>query len=221
MPLFRLPAILIFAATLVACGAQSPQADGIAHGAAAGGATAAAVAGPGTASARAELVAAFERLAAARSYRAVIEGDEASGQERVQLEYVAPDRLRATTAEGVQTIIGGEMHLQIDGQHLRQPAPAGVLDGLLGQWRHAARMLELASTRVESMGREQLEGRAATRYRIANDEAGGALGLVWVADGYPVRIDTHDAGTSAAANDRVSLHYSHINDPGLRIEPPG
>lgn len=219
MTRIQAPTILLLAAMLLACGPQ-PQAGGAtgAGGAAAGvaGTAPGAVAAP-----KAEVTAAFERLAAAQSYRAIIEGDEASGQERLELEYVAPDRLRVTTADGVQTIIGGEMHLQVDERTTRHPVPPGMLDALLGQWRHVARMLGLPSVRVDSLGRERLEGYVATKYRIATPEAGGPPGTVWVAGGYPVRIDFHADESALMASGLVSLHYSHIDDPDLRIEPPG
>lgn len=214
-------ALVVFAA-LAACGAQSPQAgDASSASAAAGHAATPGLADDLLASPKADVVAAFGRLGVARSYRAVIEGNEASGQERLQIEYVAPDRLRATTADGVQTIIGDDMYLQFEGRMMRHPVRPGALDGLRDQWKIAARMLDLSTTTVEAIGSERIDGEDTRKYRIANDDAGGGLGTVWIGDGYPLRIETRDASAGGGADEVVTMHYSQINDPGLRIEPPG
>lgn len=172
------------------------------------------------ASAKSEVARAFERLAVARSYRAATEGNEASGQEHLQIEYVAPDRARISTRDGVQTIVGSDMHMQVEGQSIRQTVPAGVLDALLGQWKLAAQMLELPSTRVEAIGSERIDGRDTPGYRVSNAEMDGGTAVVWISEGYPVRIDMHGEG-SPGSSELVSMHYSHINDPDLRVDLPG
>lgn len=214
----RTPIVAILAlAALAACGAQSPQAGDVASAAPATHA-AASLAANLSGTPKSEVIAAFGRLGAARSYRAVTEGNEASGQERLQIEYLAPDRLRVTTADGVQTIIGEDMYLQIDGGVSKQPVRAGVFDLLRGQWTHIARMLELPSTTVEAAGSERVDGREARKYRIFNAEAGGSLGTIWLSDGYPLRIETQ---REEDPDEIVNMRYSHINHPDIRIDPPG
>jgi hypothetical protein len=208
-------------AALAACGAQSPQAGDVASASTASALAAGAGGGNLLASPKAEVIAAFDRLGAARSYRAVIEGNEVSGQERLQIDFVAPDRARVTHAEGVQTIIGADMYLEFEGQKVKQPVQAGALDGLSGQWKHVARLLTLPSISVESAGSERIDGQDTRKYRVSSAEMGGNVGVVWIGDGYPVRIDTLGEAEPDGTQPVERMRYSHINDPGVRVEPPG
>lgn len=212
---------LAAAAALAACGAQSPQAGDATSASAPAGHATPAMAGDRMDASKSDVVAAFQRLGDARSYRMVTEGNEASGQERLEIDFVAPDRLRGATADGVQTIIGGDMYLQIEGRTMKHPARAGAFDGLLGQWKNAARMLELSSTTVEAIGSDRIDGKDTRRYRISNAEAGGGLGTVWIGDGYPLRLETRDETAGDGTGGVVTMHFSQINDPDLRIDPPG
>lgn len=128
--------------------------------------------------ARAALIAALERLAAASSYRATIE-DDADGPTRLDLEFVAPDRLRARTAEGVQTLIGSEMYLETDGQVHRQDLPPGTLDALRGQWSHAVRMLQLPGMQVVTEAPEAGDAPAPAGCGRAGRVARASRGCCW------------------------------------------
>lgn len=166
--------------------------------------------------ARAALIAALERLAAASSYRASIE-DDADGPTRIELVFVAPDRLRARTAEGVQTLIGSEVYLEIDGQVHRQAVPPGALDGLRGQWSHAVRMLQMPGMRVVAEPLEPGDAPGARRVR-ARWAGGEGFARVLLVDGHPVQVDLHEGDARQAGVTR--MRYSAINDPALRIEAP-
>lgn len=168
----------------------------------------------GAGGAKAEVIAAFERLGAVRSYRAVVE-DRGAGTGTMRIEHVAPDRFRLAVDEGIQTIIGTDMYMQMEGRTHRLPAQPGMIDGVLGQWRHAARMTALPSTRVEARGRERIDGVDAARFHIANSEVGEGSASVWIADGYPVRIEMTGADGGV-----VSFRYSDINSTAIRIDPP-
>lgn len=166
--------------------------------------------------ARAALIAALERLAAASSYRATIE-DDADGPTRLDLEFVAPDRLRARTAEGVQTLIGSEMYLETDGQVHRQDLPPGTLDALRGQWSHAVRMLQLPGMQVVTEAPEAGDAPGARRVR-ARWAGGEGFARVLLVDGHPVQVDLHQGDARQTGVTR--MRYSAINDPAVRIEAP-
>ncbi|MBX3724344.1 MAG: hypothetical protein KF823_00310 [Xanthomonadales bacterium] len=174
---------------------------------------------PGTTddpAARAALVAALERLAAASSYRATIE-DDADVPTRIELEFVAPDRLRARTAEGVQTLIGSDMYLELDGQMHRQALTPGALDALRGQWSHAVRMLQLPGLRVVTEAPEAGDPPGARRVR-ARWAGGEGFARVLMVEGHPVQVDLHPDDDRQAGVTR--MRYFAINDPALRIEAP-
>lgn len=222
MPRNPIPvAFVLAAAALAACGVQSPQAGDVASASVPAGHATPAMAGTLRGDPRPDVVAAFDRLGSARSYRMVTEGNEASGQERLEVDYVAPDRLRVANADGVQTIIGGDMYLQIEGRTMKHPASAGALDGLLGQWKHVARMLQLPSITVEAIGRDRIDGKETRMYRVSSGEAGDGFGTVWIGDGYPLRIEMRNDTAADGAGEVVTMRYSQINDPGLRVDPPG
>ena len=171
-------------------------------------------AGRGATGAKAEVIAAFDRLGTARSYRAEVE-DRGAGNGPMRIEHVAPDRFRIQMDDAIQTIIGNEMHVQVEGQTHRLPVPPGSIDGIVGQWRHAARMTALPSTRVESQGRERIDGVDAVRFRITNGETDNGSATVWIADGYPRRIVI--VGDS---DEEVIFRYTDLNSTAIRIEPP-
>lgn len=210
--------VFILAAALAACGAQSPEAPDAAGAQATPAERAAgfATAMNPLSSPKNEVVAAFQRLADARSYRAVIDGNAASEQERLQLDYVAPDRLRVVHAEGVQTIIGTDMYLEMEGRTMKQPVRAGLYEGQLGMWKLTAQVIGLDSTIVELVGSERIDGQEMRQYRIVNPEFGmdGEQGMVWVGDS-SLRVDMIDGEAV------THVHYSHINDSAVRVDPPG
>lgn len=166
--------------------------------------------------ARALLTAALERLAAASSYRATIE--EAAGDpSRVELVFVAPDRLRARTAEGAQTLIGSDLYIEVDGQVARQVLRTGALDALRGQWSHAVRMLQMPGMRVVAEAAQAGDPPGARRVR-ANWQGGEGFARVLVVEGHPVHVELHGGGGRQAGV--TVLRYSAINDPALRVEAP-
>jgi hypothetical protein len=219
---FRTPLLLMTTiAALAACGSQAPQAGETAPAPAGAALQAVAASAPGATGDRAVIIDAFERLGRARSYRMVTEGNEASAQEYLLVEFVAPDRVRATNADGAQTIIGSDMYLQIEGQVMKHPLRPGALDGLVGMWQHAARMMQLASMSVQVVGNERIDGQDASKYRVSNPELGSEVGLLWISNGYPLRIDWYGEDGQHGGQDIVSMRFSRIDDPSLRIDPPG
>jgi len=158
---------------------------------------------------------ASQRFAQLRSFHArmTMRGPRAL---EAQMDYVAPDRYRLTTAEGAQTIIGGTFFLQGAGQVRQVPVP----DGLLAQWRNPLPAdLEPAQLQVQALGEETVEGQPARKYQVRHARAAPDGLLYWInAQGLPVQIQRQ--GQTQGEPFRITVTYARLNDPTLRIDVP-
>jgi hypothetical protein len=135
---------------------------------------------------------------------------------KAAMDFVAPDRYRLETDEGVQTIIGGTFFLQRAGEVRQVPVPPG----LLAQWRSPLPAdATPADLQVEDLGPAQVAGQAARQYRVRHATVAPDGLLYWIdAQGLPVRIERQ--GQTNGQPFRATVDYSRFNDPGLRIDVP-
>jgi hypothetical protein len=201
-----LPAVAVLSLLLSACGrAPAP--------------TAPATAAPPAASQAGDpaqvVLAASQRFGQLRSFHATLHMRGPRTLE-ASMDFVAPDRYRLQTDEGVQTIIGDTFFLQRAGEVRQVPVPPG----LLAQWRSPlpvdARAAEL---QVEDLGDDHVGGAAARRYRVRHATAAPDGLLYWVnAQGLPVRIERQ--GQTQGQAFTATVEYSRFNDDALQIALP-
>lgn len=201
-----LPAVTVLSLLLTACG-QAP----------APAAPAAAVPPPvPVASDPAQAVlAASQRFGQLRSFHASLRMQGPRTLE-ASMEFVAPDRYRLQTDEGVQTIIGDTFFLQRAGEVRQVPVPPG----LLAQWRSPLPAdATAAELQVEALGEERVAGQPARRYRVRHASAAPDGMLYWInAAGLPVRIERQ--GQTQGKPFKVTVDYSRFDDPTLQIAVP-
>ena len=156
------------------------------------------------------------KFLALRSYHAVMQSNDKRMQ-KMEMDFVAPNRYRMNMPMGTQYVIGDTMYMAIDGRTMKIPMPKGTVT----QWRESDRAFrEVEQMQVEALGSEIVNGKPARKYRMTRTE-GKTPGttLLWVgADGYPIKIET--TGTAGKRATTMTVHYSRFNDPGIRIEPP-
>jgi hypothetical protein len=121
-----------------------------------------------------ELHDAFVKFLQVKSFRATIT-DLKKGEQVSSMEFVAPDRFRMKTADGMsQLIIGDAMYMDMNGQMMRMPVP-GVAK-LTSQYRNEAFLRQATYVAVndyEGKVHEQKTGRSL------DDIARGVKGLVY------------------------------------------
>ncbi len=199
-----LPAVAVLSLLLTACG-QAP----------APAAPAAAVPPPvPVASDPAQaVVAASQRFGQLRSFHASLRMQGPRTLE-ASMEFVAPDRYRLQTDEGVQTIIGDTFFLQRAGEVRQVPVPPGLL--ACSPLPADATAAEL---QVEALGEERVAGQPARRYRVRHASAAPDGMLYWInAAGLPVRIERQ--GQTQGKPFKVTVDYSRFDDPTLQIAVP-
>lgn len=156
------------------------------------------------------------KFLALRSYHAVMQSDDKRMQ-KMEMDFVAPNRYRMNMPMGTQYVIGDTMYMAIDGRTMKIPMPKGTVT----QWRESDRAFrEVEQMQVEALGSEIVNGKPARKYRMTRTE-GKTPGttLLWVgADGYPIKIET--TGTAGKRATTMTVHYSRFNDSSIRIEPP-
>lgn len=132
------------------------------------------------------------------------------------MQFVAPDRYRLQTVEGVQTIIGDTFFLQRAGEVRQVPVPPG----LLAQWRSPLPAdATAADLQVEALGEARVDGNPVRRYRVRHASAAPDGMLYWIdAAGLPVRIERQ--GKTQGQAFKVTVDYTRFDDPTLRIEAP-
>jgi outer membrane lipoprotein-sorting protein len=156
------------------------------------------------------------KFLAVRSYHAVMQSDDKRMQ-KIEMDFVAPNRYRMNMPMGTQYVIGDTMYMTFDGRTMKIPMPKGTMT----QWRESDRVFrEIEQLQVESLGMDTVNGKPTKKYRMIRTE-GKTPGttLLWVgADGYPAKMET--TGTAGRRTTTVTVHYSRFNDPSIRIEPP-
>ena len=169
---------------------------------------------PAAAGPKEELIAAVDRLNAARSYRAVMSADTGL---TVETQFVAPDRLRLRMGQlGERVVIGNMVYETSAGNTRKTPMP--------GNWaatmHSRAKLLgNEAGLSVTLLGSQTVDGQPIRLYRADNSQPRMSA-TFWIgAHGYPLQVKT----TLTTAKDKSytsTVRYSRYNDPGLRIEPP-
>lgn len=199
-----LPAVAVLSLLLSACG-QSPTAP----------ASADAPSAPAAADPAQAVLAASQRFGQLRSFHATLHMQGPRTLEAT-MDFVAPDRYRLQTDEGVQTIIGDTFFLQRAGEVRQVPVPPG----LLAQWRSLLPADAVAADlAVEDLGDDRVGGQAARRYRVRHARAAPDGLLYWIgAQGLPLRIERQ--GQTQAQAFKATVDYSRFNDDTLRIELP-
>jgi hypothetical protein len=161
------------------------------------------------------VLAASQRFGELRSFHATLQM-QGPRSLKVAMDFVAPDRYRLETDEGVQTIIGGTFFLQRAGEVRQVPVPPG----LLAQWRSPLPAdAAPADLQVEDLGSERVAGQQARKYRVRHATAAPDGLLYWInGNGLPVRIERQGQTNGQAF--RATVDYSRFNDPDLRIDVP-
>jgi len=161
------------------------------------------------------VLAASQRFGQLRSFHAAL---HMRGPRTVEasMDFVAPDRYRVQTDEGVQTIIGDTFFLQRAGEVRQVPVPPG----LLAQWRSPLPAdARAADLQVEDLGEERVGGAPARRYRVRHASAAPDGLLYWIgAQGLPLRIERQ--GQTQGQAFVVTVDYSRFNDDSLQIALP-
>lgn len=163
-----------------------------------------------------EMKALSVKFLALRSYHATMEGSDKRMQ-KMEMDFVAPNRYRMSMPMGTQYVIGDTMYMTIDGRTMKVPMPKGTVT----QWRESDRAFrEVDKMQIEALGMEAVGGKPAKKYRMTQI-AGKTptTSLIWVGlDGYPAKMET--TGTAGKRATTMTVRYSRFNDPSIRIEPP-
>ncbi len=163
----------------------------------------------------AEVQAAMDKFAGARSYQATMTHDGPARATNTGY-YVAPDRFRLEQQGTTQVAIGDTLHVTVRGETKQLPAPPE----LLAKWRDPANLRQQPATlEVESLGAEAVDGKPATKYLVEHGEPRPARSLVWVgADGWPLQLQV--SGMSNGQSITTTIRYSRYDDPDIRIDAP-
>ena len=161
------------------------------------------------------VLAASQRFGQLHSFHATLHMDGPRTLDAT-MDFVAPDRYRLQTDEGVQTIIGDTFFLQRAGEVRQVPVPPGML----AQWRSPLPADAVAADlNVEDLGDDRIAGASARRYRVRHATAAPDGLLYWIgAQGVPVRIERQ--GQTQGQAFKVTVDYSRFNDDTLRIDVP-
>jgi outer membrane lipoprotein-sorting protein len=169
-----------------------------------------AASGTAFADARSDLHAAFGKTLAAKSYRATMT-DLSTGKQVSTVEFQAPDRYRISVpGRPASVIAGGFMYLEANGQAMKVPLPAGMMD----QYRGDAAFRQLEATTVfTSLGMDKVGAEPARKYHWVSSGKTGGDGNAWVSvrTGQVLQVESHG---------KVRVAYSDFNSPAIQIVPP-
>jgi len=162
--------------------------------------------------------ASLAKFSQVHSYHAAMQIDGGLGAAggHPEIDFVAPDRYRITTAMGAQTIIGDTMYMQVQGRSMKMPMPKGTIS----QWRDPARLAESeADMTVRDAGSDSLDGVAVHKYMIHHEQPHPADVTLWIgADDLPVQMQVQ--GIAKGKMGTSTIRYSQYNDPAVQVDPP-
>jgi len=175
-----------------------------------------AFAGHAAADARADLHAAFQKNLSAKTYRATMT-DLKTGKQISTVEYQTPDRYRIQVSGGPTSVIaGGFMYLQVNGQSMKVPLQAGMVE----KFRSDAAWKQMEKdTQIQDGGAGVVGAEPAHKFHWINTGQHPSTGDAWVSlkSGYVIQIETTDkAGSKKGA---VRVHYGDFNS-AISIAPP-
>jgi outer membrane lipoprotein-sorting protein len=163
-----------------------------------------------------EMKALSVKFLALRSYHVTMEGSDRRMQ-KMEMDFVAPNRYRMSMPMGTQYVIGDTMYMTIDGRTMKIPMPKGTVS----HWRESDRAFrEVDQMQIEALGVETVNGKPTRKYRMTQTSRKPVTtSLIWVGmDGYPVKMQT--TGSTGKQANTMTVHYSRFNDPSIKIEPP-
>jgi hypothetical protein len=166
-----------------------------------------------------ELHDAFVKFLLVKSFRATIT-DLKKGEQVSSMEFVAPDRFRMKTADGMsQLIIGDAMYMDMNGQMMRMPVP-GVAK-LTAQYRNEAFLRQVeGGMNVQALPDEAVDGEPAKVYAYTVTEPVKADAKTWVSRSSGLPIQTDSSGKFMGVKSTTRVRYSGFDDPSIRIESP-
>jgi outer membrane lipoprotein-sorting protein len=175
-----------------------------------------AFAGQAAADARADLHAAFQKNLSAKTYRATMT-DLATGKQVSTVEFQAPDRYRIQVSGGPTSVIAnGSMYMQVNGQSMKVPLPAGTLEKFRSDaaWKQMEKDTLIRESAPGTVGAEP-----ARKFHWITSGAHPSTGDAWVGikSGYVLQVETTDAAGSRKG--AVRVHYGDFNS-AISIAPP-
>lgn len=134
-----------------------------------------------------------------------------------EVDFVAPDRFRMQMARvGTQFIIGDTMYMSMQGRSMKVPMPKDMTR----QWRDPGGFKEAeAGMTAEAMGSDSVDGTSAHKYSVHYSVPTPTDSTLWIAAGgmpLQMRMNIDSNGTPMT----MTMRYSRINDPTLKIDPP-
>lgn len=176
------------------------------------------VAGAAIASPKEALHDAYVRFLAVKSFRANVV-DVGKGQQISTMDFVAPDRYRIRTGEGMQqTIIGDDAYTTIEGRVMKLPIPVGKI---VGQYRNEATLKQLEQgMTVSPAGSDSVDGEAADAYAYTITEPVKADVKVWISQksGLPIQIESQGRFMGVKSTTRVK--YYDFDDTRIEVNAP-
>lgn len=159
--------------------------------------------------------ASMEKFLAARSFHARMDM-EAAQPTTVEMDFVAPDRYRMVMGDATQVVIGDTMYMQVQGQTMKMPLPAGTL----GNWRDPLKMRQSKEGMVvEALGSERVDGHPARKFHVRYGPPDNAEVTYWIGtDGLPLQLVNRGSGPSGAYT--MTIRYSGFDDPAIAIDAP-
>lgn len=164
--------------------------------------------------ARQRLERAMGAMAEVRSYQMDVSASgpsiPAAAMMNMKMEFVAPDRYRITTPMGTHTVIGNTSYMAMGGG---KP----VVLQLDEKFEPDVADLDMDdTTTVEDLGSDSVDGQAATKYLVRDDDPAVAALHLWIGkDGRLLQLKSADPdGTD------TTVRYSRYNDESIRIDPP-
>jgi hypothetical protein len=166
-------------------------------------------------SAKDEMGKAMDAFLAVKTFHVDMTTSTSKGDMAMDMDFAAPDRYRMKTPMGTQYVIGDTMYMTVNGRTMKMALPKGQI----ANYRDPARFeANKATMTVESLGTDNIDGQRTRKFRILNTQPQPSESLIWITgDGYPLRIDVIGSGQQAT---RMTIRYSHFNDPAIRIDPP-
>ena len=137
-----------------------------------------------------------------------------------EMDYVAPDRyrmsMRGPGMAVTQTLVGDTMYMTHDGQTIKMPVPAGMME----KFRDPAWMAkQQEGASFESQGRDTIDGRPAHRILMRQTQPAPAEVTLWLGDdGLPLQAIVRGEAEGRATT--TTIRYSRFDDPALVVEPP-
>lgn len=154
----------------------------------------------------------MQKSRSARSYRGQMSG---MFPEPVKIEYVAPDRYRATIGKDMtSTIIGQDSYMTMAGQ-TRHSKGDQVMPDLIAQGEAA-----LDKSDVQALGEQLIDGQQADGYQLSFKDPAPGQSRLWFSKktGFLIRLDT--STTVMGKTVEMKATYTDFNDPSITIEAP-